>query len=175
MNEKKIFLKSWNEDFESQFIDMGYPNEKPISIAVVHKRYTLLDLLFVVGTHDGRVLLYDSAASWSTSSTYWKEPTEGPVSRVMAFEDLLIWSNRQHVYIKNYTREEAIVQIARPDSNPLLPYYLYKPNMTPPTFSIKIDRSKKGTLDKPVYFLVCAWFNSVRRFRIAYDNKKMKY
>ena len=100
---------------------------------------------------------------------------EGPVNKVTVFEDLLIWSNKMHIYVKNFTREEAIVQISRPDANPLLPNCLYAPKMSAPAFSIRIDRQKKGTFDKPVYYMVVAWFNLVRRFTISFDKIKGKY
>ena len=47
--------------------------------------------------------------------------------------------------------------------------------MTPPEIEFKVDKTKVGTINKPVYHMITAWFNQVRKFRVAYDDKKKKY
>ena len=121
------------------------------------------------------MILYDSTARIYKSDVYSDRAAEGAITKLIMFDDLILWASKQNIYVKNYTREEAIVQIPRPDANPLFPQNLYQPRMTPPMIEFKVDKTKVGTINKPVYHMIMAWFNQVRKFRVAYDEKKKKY
>lgn len=48
--EKTVYLRSLNGEFESQNIDLGYPNEKPLNCAVIQNKYMPENLHIAVGT-----------------------------------------------------------------------------------------------------------------------------
>ena len=96
----------------------------------------------------------------------------------MNVNDLLLWSNRQFIYIKNYTLEQAIVQIERPACNPDLSQNLYKNyQFATPNIELRIDNvsNRKGSIAKPTYELYIGWFDTIRKFRLFYSNQKKKY
>jgi len=122
-------------------------------------------------------MVYDaSAAFFKLDSKYWvPKQNEGAINKIVNFAELLIWSNRMHIYIKNHTRDQAVAQISRPDANCNLPQYLYQPKMSPPKFQLRLDRTKKGTFDNPVYTILYCWFNEIKRYRVAFDDERKKY
>ena len=71
--EKKIYLKSWNEEFESQKVDIGYPDEVPLSLAVLQSKFMPDTLLLAIGTQSGKLLVYDSSASFYKVTKYFEK------------------------------------------------------------------------------------------------------
>ena len=86
--------------------------------------------------------------------------------------ELIIFSNKQAIYVKHYTRDQKILRISRPAACPYLPSMLYSSSMSKP----KIELQKvelKGKM--PNYVISVAWYNEIRKESITWKSKEQKY
>ena len=101
-----------------------------------------------MGIESGMLKIYDASAyltSYTDAMQYSKErQKEGPVYKVIHQYGLLIWANKKFIYVKHYTRtmNTAIIQIERPDINPVIPNHFYGNINSMPFFEIKKPTNK---------------------------------
>ena len=87
---------------------------------------------------------------------------------------MIIFSNRQFIYVKHYINDQKIVRIPRAPANPNLPAELYTSQRTVAKPKIVVFREQhKGRM--PNFVLITAWFNEIRRDKISWSSKEQRY
>lgn len=125
-------------EFEDMRIDL---QELELSCFCLKSSFNPSQIEFFIGTCLGKLFYFYNGWLQNTKEVIHNNQTEGPITNVTCFNDIVAWSTPQNIRVIHYSKKQKICLIERPKKSDNFPDYLYNASATKPAIIWRRDEA----------------------------------